>query len=130
MVNIDTHSRLKYFLWILTLHSFFTGIFLTILPAKFLIFFGFPEYPHTFFQIQGGVFHIVMSVAYLMASMNIEKSKHLIYFIIITKFIATFFLFSYFLLIVSIWMLLLSAIGDGIMAIGVLILYKQYLRGK
>ena len=128
MINLDTRSRLKYFLWILTAHSFFTGIFLIFLPAKFLTFFGFPEYPHTFFQIQGGVFHVVISIAYLIASLHPDKSKYLIYFIIIAKFIATFFLFTYFFLIASVWMLLLSAIVDGIMALGVLIGYQQYLR--
>ena len=126
MVNLDARSTFTYFLWLTALHSCFTGIFLIFLPAEYLTFFGFPEYPDTFFQAQGGIFHIIMTVAYLMASFQPAKSKNLIYFIITVKFIAAVFLFTYFFIIAYIWMVLLSGIVDGIMAIGILILYNKY----
>jgi len=69
------------------------------------------------------VFHIAMSVGYAMAGYEKIKYKQLIVFSIIVKFIATVFLISYFLIISSQWLILMSGISDFLMGIIILYLY-------
>lgn len=118
------HKYLSIFLWLIGFHSFAVGIALIFIPPSFLSSFGFINYTENFFQAQGGAFHIVMCVAYVMAGLNIEKSVRLIQFIIAVKFIAFIFLIIYFLFVMSARLILVSAIGDGIMGLIVLILYR------
>jgi hypothetical protein len=115
---------LSIFLWLIGIHSFTVGIGLIFIPPSFLSNFGLVNYTESFFQAQGGVFHIVMSVAYVMAGLNLEKSVRLIQFIIAVKIIAFIFLIIYFLFVLSAWLILVSAIGDGLMGLIVLILYR------
>ncbi|OQX77633.1 MAG: hypothetical protein B6D61_06890 [Bacteroidetes bacterium 4484_249] len=70
---------LKLFLWLIAIHSFMVGMLLIFLPAADLAFFGF-NVIEKFFSIQGGVFHVVMSIAYVIAATNHSKSDLLIYF--------------------------------------------------
>jgi hypothetical protein len=119
--------QLKLFLWLIALHSFAVGVGLILFPPAYLEIFGFYNYSYTFFQAQGGVFHIVMCVAYLMASKYMFKSPGLIYFSIIAKSIATVFLLIYFLFVEHSWMIIMSAIGDASMAIILYYLYKKFL---
>ncbi|MFO7524728.1 MAG: hypothetical protein R6W68_04700, partial [Ignavibacteriaceae bacterium] len=82
------------------------------------------NYSESFFRAQGGVFHIAMSIAYFMAGLNTGKSNRMIVFIIFVKFIAFIFLISYFLFVSDISLILLSAIGDGLMGLILLLLFK------
>ncbi len=93
-------------------------------PAQ-LSFFGF-DINEKFFSIQGGVFHMVLSVAYVMGAENIGKSDQIITFAIVAKFIATLFLLSYFFFKNPIWMVLISGIGDFLMGIVLLIVFLNY----
>ncbi|MBL7103734.1 MAG: hypothetical protein ISS18_05340 [Bacteroidales bacterium] len=116
---------LRLLLWLIAIHSFVVGVMLIILSCDALAFFGF-EVIEKFFSTQGGVFHIVMTVAYILAAINIGKSDLLIYFSITAKFIATFFLFSYFFLESHIWMVLLSGFGDLLMGMMLLVIFVNY----
>ncbi|MCD4664596.1 MAG: hypothetical protein K8R68_04930 [Bacteroidales bacterium] len=120
---------LRFFLWLIAIHSFLVGMLLIILPANSLAFFGF-EIIEKFFSTQGGVFHIVMSIAYVIAAINLSKSDLLIYFSIAAKFTATFFLFSYFIFKNQIWMVFFSGLGDFIMAVILLALFVNYKKDR
>jgi hypothetical protein len=124
MAQIDYKKYLAYFLYLMCIHSVAVGIGLIFFPPSFLEIFGFTDYKESFFQAQGGVFHMAMSVAYLMAGINIYKSVRLIQFIIVVKLIAFVFLVFYFVFVLPAWLILLSGIGDGIMGAIILILYR------
>ena len=127
-MNLDKpETQLKVFLWLIALHSLSVGIGLILFPPSYLEFFGFENYSFSFFQVQGGVFHIVMAMAYIMASNYMYKSPGLIIFSVSAKSMATVFLIIYYLFVESSWMIIMSALGDAIMAS---ILYLLYTRFK
>jgi len=117
--------QLKIFLRLIALHSFLVGVGLIFFPPSYIELFGFKNYSFSFFQVQGGIFHIVMFVAYLMATKYMYKSAGLICFSITAKTIATVFLLVYYLFFENSWMIIMSAVGDGLMAY---ILYYLYMR--
>ena len=118
-------SLLRLFLWLIAAHSFITGLMLIVLPSESLAFFGF-EIIEKFFSTQGGVFHIVMGIAYVLAAENLGRSDLVIYFSISAKFIASIFLFSYFFFQNLIWVVAFSGAGDLIMGIILLVLFIYY----
>ena len=73
-----------------------------------------------FFPAQGGIFHIVMAVAYTLPALHPDRFEPLILLAVIAKSIATLFLVGYWLLVNPIWSVLLSGVGDLLM--GALIL--------
>ena len=86
--------------------------------------------PIVFFSTQGGVFHLVMSVAYGMTARDPDKHPGMLVFIITTKLIAFIFLSIYFLFIENFVTVALSGIADGLMAIVLLFFYlKLYSQG-
>jgi len=126
MLKLNRRSRIEIFLKLTALHSFAVGIGLIFLPAEYLQFFGFANTSACFFQLQGGVFHWVMTIAYWQAAKYLEKSPGLIHFIIAAKSMAFVFLIIYFTVIEHSWMVLVSAIGDGLMALIIFVLYRRY----
>jgi len=121
-------SLLKYikiFLCLVAIHSSLVGIFLIILPASWLPFFGYIGYRRTFFQVQGGIFHLVMALVYLCAARDPIREKTLILISLCAKGTATIFLLLYYLLIEPIWIVLVSAIGDALMGIIILGIFIQ-----
>lgn len=122
-MNMREDKILSVFLWLVAVHSFLVGIGLIVLPSSAFEYFGFNPTFERFFSTQGGVFHIAMSVGYAMAGYDKIKYKQLIVFSIIVKFIATVFLISYFLIISSQWLILMSGISDFLMGIIILYLY-------
>jgi hypothetical protein len=126
-MNLDKpDTQIKLFLWLIALHSFSVGIGLILFPPSYLEFFGFSNYRYSFFQAQGGIFHLVMSVAYVMAIKYMDRSPGLIIFSISAKFIATAFLLIYYLFMENSWMIIMSAFGDAAMAIILYVLYKRF----
>lgn len=115
---------LSIFLWLIGVHSFLVGIGLIFIPPSFLNYFGFVNYTASFFQVQGGVFHIAMSIAYVTAGRDVPNSSQLIRFIIVVKLLAFIFLIIYFIFMLNSWMILMSGIADGVMGVIVLVLYK------
>jgi len=122
-MNLREDKILSVFLWLVAVHSFLVGIGLIVLPSSAFEFLGFNPTFERFFSTQGGVFHIAMSVGYAMAGYDKIKYKQLIVFSIIVKIIATVFLISYFLIISSQWLILMSGISDFLMGIIILYLY-------
>ncbi len=116
----------KVVLLLITIHSIAVGIALIILPFEILAWFGFTVDPYRFFSTQGGVFHIVMSVAYLLAARNPLSEKSLLIFIISAKWIAFFFLAFYFLFAEMVPVIALSAVSDGLMGLVVLMFYLEF----
>lgn len=121
---------LPLFLWLVSLHSFFVGAGLILLPTSAFEFLGFLPTYDRFFSTQGGVFHFAMSVAYGMAAYNLIKNKQLVVFSVIVKFIAAVFLIIYFVFISRQWLIIASAITDMIMGIVILFLYKKLETGN
>ena len=126
MFKFDHKSRIEIFLKLVALHSFAVGIGLIFLPAKYLEFFGFANTSACFFQLQGGVFHLVMTVAYWLAAKHLEKSPGMIHLVIIAKSMAFVFLLIYFFAKEQSWMVLVSAMGDGLMAAIIFTFFRQY----
>jgi hypothetical protein len=116
---------LKWILWLVAIHSICFGISLIVLPISVIEFFGF-HLQEKFFAVQGGVFHIVVSVAYIMAALDLEHSGKLIAISCTAKFMATIFLLSYFFFVNHIFMIIFSGFADFLMGLTILVLYLLY----
>ena len=108
---------------LVAIYSILVGICLIVSPVSFLEKLGF-FMEEKFFAAQGGVFHIVVSIAYLMAATNMPGRKNLVIFSFSAKFIATVFLFAYYLFVSPVLLVLLSGIGDLIMGVVIFILFR------
>lgn len=113
-------------LWLIAIHSIWIGIGMILLPSEWIAYFNIVPSEHRFFITQGGVFHIVMAVAYGMAASNLVKNEVLITFSIIVKFCATLFLLIYFIFVNQFGIIFLSGIGDFCMGLVLLVVYKKY----
>lgn len=127
-MNLKAGKILSVLLWLVALHSFLVGIGLIMLPASFFEFLGFKSTFDRFFSTQGGVFHIAMSVGYALAGYDKVKYKQLIVFSFIVKFIATLFLFTYFIIISSQFLIISSGITDLLMGVSILYLYRTLVK--
>ena len=117
-------------LWLVALHSIAIGFALIAQPAPLMKLSGFSSECERFFPAQGGVFHILMAVAYVLGATNIEKYHYLIIFSIIVKALATIFLVVYCFGVEFKWIVLLSGIGDGVMGLIIFIALQNYLHLK
>ena len=114
-------------LGLVAIHSLGMGLILISQPAVLMKFAGFnPDCDH-FFPTQGGVFHLLMFVVYLMGATHIEKYHHFIVFSIFVKAVATFFLMIY---CFAAEFIFLSGIGDGVMGLMIFLAFQHYLRSK
>lgn len=121
---------LSVLLYLIALHSFCVGLALIVLPLPVLEYFGFEGYAGSFFKAQGGIFHVVMSIIYFIAARDVDKNRILIYLTLTAKFIATIFLLGYYFIFEPVWMVLLSGIGDFLMGLCVLLLWRWYQKRK
>lgn len=124
--NRDRKSLLIIVLYLTALHSLFVGIGLLVQLPALMDWMGFGKIEQPFFPAQGGVFHLLMAVAYFFAARHPERHQIIIQFIIILKISATVFLMFYFILIDPILMVLLSGLSDGTMALLILLLWRSY----
>lgn len=123
-------KTLQTVLGLVAVHSIVMGLVLIIQPAALMELSGFNgDYEH-FFPAQGGVFHLLMSVAYLTGATNIEKYHHFIVFSIFVKAVATFFLMMYCFAAEFKWIVLLSGIADCMMGLIIFWALQHYLRSK
>ncbi len=113
-------------LGLIALHSCIVGISLITQPAFLMNLAVFGADCESFFPAQGGVFHIAMGICYIMAALKPNKRKCMITFSIIVKFVATFFLLTYYFTIDSKLIVLLSGIGDGIMGLMIFAALQYY----
>ena len=116
---------LRILLWLIAAHSFTVALFLIMLSDEGMRFFGFSG-GNPFFQVQGGVFHIVMCTAYLLAATDLRSARKLILFIIGAKTTAAIYLLIYFAFIDQICMVLISGLADGVMALLVFLLWNRH----
>jgi hypothetical protein len=117
-------------LGLVAIHSLAMGLTLIAQPAVLMAFAGFsPDYEH-FFPAQGGVFHLLMFVVYLMGATHIEKYYYFIVFSIFVKAVATFFLTIYCFAAEFKWIVFLSGIADGVMGLMIFLTLQYYLRSK
>ena len=112
---ISARKRLSVILWITAFHSFCVGVGLVIQIPDVMRFFGYTMCTESFFPAQGGVFHIVMAVGYALAGYNPQSYRCLASFSVFVKAAATLFLLVYYFFFKSIWSVLVSGIGDGIL---------------
>jgi len=115
----------KLLLYLIALHSFCVGVGLIVLPFGALSWFGFTVDPYRFFSTQGGVFHIVMSIAYLLAGKDPMREQGLVIFIILAKWMAFFFLSAYFLFAEMVPTIAFSAVADGLMGLLVMMFFLE-----
>jgi hypothetical protein len=113
-------------LWLIALHSISVGIGMIVLPSNVIKIFDIVPSEHRFFITQGGVFHLVMAIAYAMAALDIKTNKVLINYAIIVKFCATAFLLYYFICVNQFGIVFLSGIGDFCMGVLLLVINKKY----
>ena len=73
--------------------------------------------------------HLVMALGYGMAAHDLERHSCLVVFAVAVKTIATVFLLVYWLFVSSLPIVLLSGIGDGLLAAALAWLYAAW-RGK
>ena len=88
-----------------------------------------PDGEH-FFPTQGGVFHLLLFVVYLMGATHIEKYYYFIVFSIFVKAVATLFLTIYCFAAEFKWIIFLSGIGDGVMGLMIFWAFQYYLSSK
>ena len=129
MSPLNRRLLLQWTLWLIAIHSICFGLALIIFPSAWIEFFGF-RLEEKFFADQGGVFHLIISLAYIMAALAPETSKKFIILSCVTKFTAAVFLFSYFLFDRPIIMVFVSGLGDLLMGLAILFAYRFYIRSK
>ncbi len=122
----DPSFRFSFFMWLVAAHSLSTGLGLIFLPSGLFEKLGYSMITERFFAVQGGVFHIVMCIGYLMAAIKKEKYEGVVHLAIIAKLFATVFLITYSVVTVWIWVVFLSGIFDLLMGVFIYFLYKQY----
>ena len=117
-------------LGLVAIHSLVMGLTLIAQPAVLLEFAGFsPDCEH-FFPAQGGVFHLLMFVVYLMGATHIEKYHYFIVFSIFVKAVATFFLTIFCFTVEFKWIVFSSGIADCVMGLMIFWAFQYYLRSK
>jgi len=129
MTTSNRRLLLQWILWLIAIHSICFGLALIIFPSAWIEYFGF-QLSEKFFADQGGVFHLIISLAYIMAALAPESSKRFIILSCVTKFTAAVFLFSYFLFDRPIIMVFLSGIGDLLMGLAILFTYLYFKKSK
>ncbi len=114
-------------LWLIAVHSIAIGLLLITQPAVLMELAGFNAKCEQFFPAQGGVFHLLMALAYSMGAANIRKYHYLIVFSIIVKAVATVFLLVYCFTVELKWVILLSGITDAAMGLMIFAALQYYL---
>jgi len=102
LIKLEKKYHLPFLLSLISIHSFLVGVGLIIFQGELMEYIGFQFVHERFFQVQGGVFHIVLSICYILPVISYNNFKTLVIFSIIAKISATVFLFIYFLFFDSI----------------------------
>ena len=115
---------------LIAIHSLAFGLTLIAQPTVLMEFVGFNPICDHFFPAQGGVFHLIMFVVYIMGATQIEKYHCFIVLSIFIKAVATFFLIIYCFAAEFKWIIFLSGIVDGVMGLMIFLAYQHYLHFK
>ena len=111
----------KWLIVLIALHSVAIGFFLLFLTRWGTAFGGWPDVRPLFFARQAGIFHFVAATAYLTEWFRYRGFVILI----LAKGTAVAFLVAMYLVDGGPWPLLLSALGDGSMALLVLAVHRR-----
>jgi hypothetical protein len=125
LIKLEKKHYLPVLLSLISIHSFLVGVGLILFPGELMEYIGFQFVHERFFQVQGGAFHIVLSICYILPVISYYNFKSLVIFSIIAKISATVFLFIYFLFFDSILCVLLSGFVDCTMAVLLLYVYHN-----
>ncbi|MCF7797575.1 MAG: hypothetical protein K9N11_05680 [Lentisphaeria bacterium] len=126
--TLGARRKLQFVLFIMVLHSAVTGLLLITLPGEWFAWFGLNVHPQRFFSCQGGIFHIILAVAYGMGMIHPVKYALMIHFSIFVKFCAALFLFAFFLFCDTVLFILLNALLDGFLGGLLLFTYGGFRR--
>jgi len=105
---------------LIALHSLVVGLFLTFATDWGARFGGFPSPVPLFFPRQAGAFHFVVATIYLVEYFRYRG----VGLLVLTKSIAVVFLFLTAALDSVPWVVPLSGVGDGLMAVAVVLLRR------
>jgi hypothetical protein len=105
---------------LIALHSVVVGLLLTFATDWGARFSGFPSPVPLFFPRQAGAFHFVVAATYLVEYFRYRG----VGLLVMTKSIAVVFLFLTAALDLVPWLVPLSGVGDGLMAIAVVLLRR------
>lgn len=105
---------------LIALHSLVVGLFLTLATDWGARFGGFPSPVPLFFPRQGGAFHFVVAAVYLVEYFHYRG----VALLVLTKSMAVVFLLLATVLTDVPWLVPLSAAGDGLMALAVVLLRR------
>ena len=125
-LNKYPDKALSMILCLVAVHSILMGLALIFQPAILMEWSGFKSGYERFFPAQGGVFHLLMAVAYLLGATDSRKYHFLIVFSVIVKAVATVFLIVYCITVEFKWIILVSGIGDGVMGMSIFIAFRRY----
>jgi hypothetical protein len=117
-------------LWVVAAHSIIMGLALITQPAFLMEWSGFKSGYERFFPAQGGVFHLLMAVAYSLGAANSRKYHFLIVFSVMVKAAATIFLLVYCFAVEFKWIILISGVSDGVMGAAIYIALRRYVYFK
>lgn len=109
----------RWLIVLIVLHSFAVGAGLIWANPEVLKFAGWVEQGPVFFPHQGGVFHIVLGICYFVEYFHYRD----IIMLITAKTIAAVFLIGSVALGEQAWVVLVSGVVDGLMALSVLIVH-------
>lgn len=127
----DPLRRLALLLRLIALHSLVTGSALIVLPPALMPLFGYGDHPgERFFQVQGGVLHLVMAAVYLLAAARPRRNRDLVLLSIGAKAAALLFLSAYYLLVDPVWVVGLSGLADGAMGLAVYLAWRPVLAAR
>ncbi len=105
---------------LIALHSVVVGLFLTLATDWGARFGGFPSPVPLFFPRQAGAFHFVVAAIYLVECFHYRG----VGLLVMTKSMAVVFLFLTTALDDVPWLVPLSGLGDGLMAVAVVLLRR------
>lgn len=105
---------------LIALHSVVVGLFLAFATDWGARLGGFPSPVPLFFPRQGGAFHFVVAAVYLVERFHYRG----VFLLVLTKSIAVVFLVLATALTDVPWLVPLSAVGDGLMAVAVVLLRR------
>ena len=122
---MDRIEQERWLVILVALHSAVVGVILLGAPGWAASIGGWGEIQTVFFVRQGGAFHIVVAVGYLM-----EYFRHRTVGLLLTaKSLATVFLVLSWLADLSgAWALPYAALGDGLMAVLVFLVHRRAVR--
>lgn len=122
--GIDLRRLERVLVVLIALHSLVVGVFLLFATEWGARFGGFGAVQPLFFPRQAGAFHFVVAAAYLIEYFRYRGVSILL----TTKSIAVVFLMLTTLLDDAPWVVPLSALGDGLMGLAVLLLRRAIAR--